>query len=177
MKNNNAWITTKITQLLKIRLPLIQAPMAGGATTPELVAAVSNAGGLGSLGAGYMTANEIRQAIRKIRQLTSCPFAINLFIPEKHQASQEQLEQARKIVEAACYELKFKINPIKPPYAPSFEEQINILIEEKVSIFSFTFGVLSEEWIALLKKHNTLLIGTATTLEEAKHLEKKASML
>lgn len=50
---------------IRIKYPIIQAPMAGGATTPELVAAVSNAGGLGSLGAGYMNPSEIREAIKK----------------------------------------------------------------------------------------------------------------
>ena len=54
--------------------PIVQAPMAGGATTPELIAAVCNAGGLGSLGAGYMQRDDLREAIHKIRQLTDCPF-------------------------------------------------------------------------------------------------------
>ncbi len=57
----------KLAERLGIQFPIIQAPMAGGATTPELVAAVSNSGGLGSLGAGYMRPDEIRQAIIKIR--------------------------------------------------------------------------------------------------------------
>jgi nitronate monooxygenase len=80
------WPTTEITKKLGIEYPIIQAPMAGGATTPELVAAVSNSGGLGSLGAGYMAADDIRKAITKIRSLTNKPFAVNLFIPEKHHA-------------------------------------------------------------------------------------------
>ena len=55
--------------------------MAGGATTPQLVAAVSSSGGLGSLAAGYMAPGEIRQAIKKIRELTSKPFAVNCLFP------------------------------------------------------------------------------------------------
>ena len=66
-KSNVIWPNTKIIELLKITIPIIQAPMAGGATTPELVAEVSNAGGLGSLGAGYMTADEIKTTIKKIK--------------------------------------------------------------------------------------------------------------
>jgi len=69
---------------LNFGIPIIQAPMAGGITTPELVAAVSNTGALGSLGAGYMTPDEIRRAIRKIKSLTNKPFNVNLFIPEKN---------------------------------------------------------------------------------------------
>lgn len=170
MKNNH-WPNTKITERLNIVLPIIQAPMAGGATTAELVAAVSNAGGLGSLGAGYMTANEIRLAIKKIRTLTNKPFAVNLFIPEKHNATDEQIEQARKAVQASCPELNFNIPPINPPYAPSFEKQMHIILEEKVSIFSFTFGIPSKNWIETCKKNGITLIGTATTLEEAVLLE------
>lgn len=166
------WPETKITELLKTTFPIIQAPMAGGTTTPELVAAVSNAGGLGSLGAGYMTANEIRSAIKKIQQLTNKPFSVNLFIPEKHHAMPEEIEKARQAVQEACYELNFNVTPVTPPYTPSFEEQMNVLLEEKIPIFSFTFGIPSINWIENFKKNGIVLIGTATTLEEAKLLEK-----
>jgi nitronate monooxygenase len=172
MKSNpSAWPNTIITELLKMRLPLIQAPMAGGATTPELVAAVSNAGGLGSLGAGYMTADEIKTTIKKIKSLTNKPFAVNLFIPEEYYANEEQIEQARKTVQASCSELKLHIESIKPPYTPLFEEQMNVIVEEKVPIFSFTFGIPSRDWIETFKKNAISLIGTATTLAEAKLLE------
>lgn len=171
MKNCNVtWPNTKLTDLLKITLPVIQAPMAGGATTPELVAAVSNAGGLGSLGAGYMTADEIKTTIKKIKSLTNKPFSVNLFIPEKHHASDDQIEQTRKIIQTCCAELNFTIPSIKPPYTPSFEEQIQIIIDEKVPIFSFAFGIPSKEWIKVLKKNDVILIGTATTLAEAQLL-------
>lgn len=167
------WPDSKITKLLGISLPIIQAPMAGGATTPELVAAVSNAGGLGSLGVGYMTADEIRSVIKKTRALTHQPFAINLFIPEKHHATNQQIEQARKAVQLSCPELNFNVDAIKPPYTSSFEEQMNIVIEEKIPVFSFTFGIPSRDWIERLKKNNTVLIGTSTSLEEAKLLEEE----
>jgi len=154
------------------KLPIIQAPMAGGATTPELVAAVANAGGLGSLGAGYMSPDEIRQAIRKIRQLTNNPFAVNLFIPEKHHATPEQIQKACDDINQSCVELNITVKPASGPYAPSFEEQINVVIEEKVPAFSFTFGIPDARWISQLQKNNTILIGTATTLAEAQLLEK-----
>lgn len=167
------WPNTKITELLKISLPLIQAPMAGAAATPELVAAVSNANGLGSLGAGYMTAEEIRKTIKQIRALTHKPFAVNLFIPEKHHATAEEIEQARRAAQASCQELNFKIATIKPPYAPSFEDQLHTILEQKVPIFSFTFGIPAQHWIDEFKKHGITLIGTATTLEEGLLLEQR----
>lgn len=156
---------------MKMDLPIIQAPMAGGITTPELIAAVSNAGGLGSLGAGYMSAEAISTAIKNIRALTDKPFAVNLFIPEVHQATQQQINQARKAVQDCCPELALTIPTIHPPYAPDFEAQLQVLLDEKVPVFSFTFGTLSPEWVDAFKKNPTQLIGTATTLTEAKLLE------
>src|SRR5579864_1304658 len=68
-----------LLEKLGIDNAVIQGPMGGGPSTPELVSAVSNAGGLGSLGAAYMKADEITSAIRRIKSLTSKPFAVNLF--------------------------------------------------------------------------------------------------
>ncbi|KTC89635.1 nitronate monooxygenase [Fluoribacter dumoffii] len=155
---------------IRIKYPIIQAPMAGGATTPELVAAVSNAGGLGSLGAGYMNPSEIREAIKKIRELTSKPFAVNLFIPGKYNASPAQIHKACKDIERSCQELNMDIEPLSEPYAPSFNEQVNVLIEEKIPVFSYAFGVLDWGWISQFKNNSTFLIGTATSQAEARVL-------
>src|SRR5271167_976020 len=70
-------------ELFGVHWPIIQAPMAGQAARPELVAAVSNAGGLGSLGAGYMSPQQIGEAIARVRQLTQRPFNVNLFCVER----------------------------------------------------------------------------------------------
>jgi nitronate monooxygenase len=165
------WKKTKLTDQLNLAFPIIQAPMAGGATTPELAAAVSNAGGLGSLGAGYMSPAEIRQAIKKIRELTHAPFAVNLFIPEKHHVTSTQMQKACDDINQSCRELNIKIVPINPPYAENFDDQMQVVIEEKIPVFSYTFGLLDSKWIFQLRQNHTLLIGTATTLSEAKALE------
>ncbi|AMP90155.1 NAD(P)H-dependent flavin oxidoreductase [Legionella pneumophila] len=160
-----------LTEKLGFQFPIIQAPMAGGATTPELVAAVSNSGGLGSLGAGYMKPNEIKQVIRKIRQLTNKPFAVNLFIPEAHHATREQIQKACDDINLCCTELNIEISPVSRPYSQSFVDQMQILIEEKIPVFSYAFGILEPMWIKHLKKNGTFLIGTATTIHEAIILE------
>ncbi|HAU1150841.1 TPA: nitronate monooxygenase [Legionella pneumophila] len=160
-----------LIEKLGIQFPIIQAPMAGGATTPELVAAVSNSGGLGSLGAGYMKPNEIKQVIRKIRQLTNKPFAVNLFIPEAHHATPEQIQKACDDINLCCTELNIEISPVSRPYSQSFVDQMQILIEEKIPVFSYAFGTLEPMWIKHLKKNGTFLIGTATTIHEAIILE------
>ena len=163
---------TRLSKQLGSHFPLIQAPMAGGATTPSLVAAVCNAGAIGSLGAGYLTANELRENILKTRALTDKPFAVNLFTPEIAVASQQQIQQTCKVITNACVELKHEVKPINPPYTPSFEEQMKVIVEERIPIFSFTFGVLAPQWVTQLKRNSTILIGTATTVEEALLLEK-----
>lgn len=77
----NIQLQTELCKLFQIRYPLFQAGMAGGPTTVELVAAVSNAGGLGTLGAAYMEPAAIRESIQEIRKRTDQPFAVNLFVP------------------------------------------------------------------------------------------------
>ena len=162
----------KICELLNISYPIIQAPMAGGITTPELVASVANAGTLGSFAAGYLRPDEIRSSIKKIRMLTDKPFSVNVFISEKHHATIDQINQACAEIENACQELSIHIDPILPPYASSLEEQMNVIIEENISVVSFTFGLLDSHWIKELKNKNVRLIGTATNLDEAKLLER-----
>src|SRR5512133_1760558 len=83
-----------------VEYPVLQAPMAGGPSTPELTAAVSNAGGLGSFAGGYLAPEAIRDAIRKIRTLTSRPFAVNLFapVPAGLPPSADDLARAREAV-------------------------------------------------------------------------------
>lgn len=171
MNTMPVWPDTKLTSLLHITLPLIQAPMSGGATTPEMVAAVSNAGGMGSLGAGYMSPEAIRTAIKKIRELTANPFTVNLFIPNEHHATEEQIKQSVKAIQACCPELNFTVPLTPPPYAQSFDQQMAVLLEEHVPVFSFTFGLPSAKWIALCKENKITLLGTATTLEEAQYLQ------
>ncbi|WP_454780527.1 NAD(P)H-dependent flavin oxidoreductase [Legionella sp. WA2022007384] len=157
---------TRLAKKIDLKFPIIQAPMAGGATTPELVAAVCNAGGLGSLGAGYMPPTEIKSAIKTIRKLTNKPFAVNLFIPENHYASAEQIRKSCIDIKQSCHELNIEIEAVSEPYAQSFEEQINVLIEEKIPVFSYAFGLLDSKWIAEFKRNHTILVGTATTLAE-----------
>jgi|JI10StandDraft_1071094.scaffolds.fasta_scaffold00578_10 nitronate monooxygenase len=153
------------------RLPIIQAPMAGGITTPELVAAVSNTGALGSLGAGYMAPKDIRSAIRKIRSLTDKPFNVNLFITDE-QSLNVDVTEVKAILEPIWHELTDAPFDSNVMYPVSFHEQVEVLLEEKVPIFSFTFGLPSPAIIEQFKKEESLVFGTATTPDEADSLEK-----
>lgn len=93
-------LDNELTRRLGIEHPIIQAPMAGGTTTPELVAAVCNAGGLGSIGAGYMSAAAITETIAHTRELSARPFAVNLFIPGDFTADKDRIEQANTQLDA-----------------------------------------------------------------------------
>lgn len=156
--------------MLNIALPIIQAPMAGS-TSSELVAAVSNAGGLGSLGAGLMAPTALRESIEKIRRLTDKPFSINLMIPEPITTSEAEVKHICEKLKPIADELKTEIIPPQLPLPVVFEQQIEVILAENVPVFSFTFGALEERWLAALKDNNAIVMGTATTLEEGQFLE------
>lgn len=165
------WPNTTLTEKLGITYPIIQAPMVAGITTPELVAAVSNAGGLGSLGAGYMEPEEIRRAIRQIRTLTDKPFAVNLFIPEAVTEDAERIIRANELL--APYRRELGLPEAEPlaTYLPDYTEQLGVLFEESVKILSFTFGIPSPKELESIQQQGMMTIGMATHLLEAILLE------
>lgn len=154
-----------LSEVLGVRHPIIQAPMAG-VTTPEFVAASAEAGILGSIGAGYLSAEQTREFIREVNRLTEQPFAVNLFIPEQVEMNEELLRQANEALQPIRHELGIMNDDITLS-EPEFDGQIQVLIEEGVKICSFTFGLPDWETIQLLKENDVFLIGTATTVEEA----------
>jgi nitronate monooxygenase len=160
----------RLTELLGVRLPIVQAPM-GGATTPELVAAVSEAGALGSLAGAMTSPDALRAAVRRVRELTSRPFAVNLFAPV------ERAEPAPDVVEAVDRALApfrrelglpdpVREHPLVPP--DPFEERLAVVVEENVPAFSFTFGIPP---LAGVQESGAVIMGTATTADEAAALE------
>lgn len=149
--------------------PIIQAPMAGGITTSTFVSSVSNAGVLGMIGAGYMNPEDLRKQIREIKQLTTRPFGVNLFIPEQPNLSDKEMKEANELLQPYRDALGIKPETQLPLYEidTTFEEKLHVVIEEQIPVCSFTFGVPSKDIIIELKKHNIILIGTATTVNEA----------
>ncbi|WP_088042820.1 nitronate monooxygenase family protein [Bacillus sp. EAC] len=168
----------EMTDLLKIGYPIIQAPMAGGITTSKLVAEVSNSGGLGTIGAGYMTPIQIREQIREIKQLTSNHFGINLFVPNNFNNMDHEIEAASQLLQPIRDQLNLQVEdrleiPKSNDVVKTFNEQIKVVLEEKVPICTFTFGIPSIEVVAELKRNNVILIGTATNVEEAVENEER----
>ena len=155
----------KLSEQLGMQYPIIQAPMAG-VTTPEFVATAAEVGILGSIGAGYLSAEETRKFIREVKDLTKKPFAVNLFIPEQVEVNEEVLRQANEALQPIRNELGI-LNSTITLSESEFHKQIQVIIEENVKICSFTFGLPNPETIQLLKEKDVFLIGTATTVEEA----------
>ncbi|MFJ8063266.1 NAD(P)H-dependent flavin oxidoreductase [Psychrobacillus sp. NPDC096426] len=169
-------LKNEINTLLKIEYPIIQAPMAGGITTSALVAAVSNNGALGMIGAGYLSPAQLRDQIREVKQLTSKGFGVNLFVPNNFEVVEDEIEAANNLLHKFRSQLKIENGnnalPSMEKTLQAYNEQIQVIIDEKVPICSFTFGVPSIEVIAQLKQQGTILIGTATTVVEAMAIEK-----
>lgn len=158
-----------LTTMLGIEHPIIQAPMAG-VTTPEFVKASAEAGVLGSIGAGYLSAEATRAFIREVKNRTGKPFAVNLFVPERAGMDQLTLREAYEALQPIGEQLGMPF--WKAPLSePEFDGQVQAIIDENVQICSFTFGLPDEEIVQALKENNVFLIGTATTVEEAKLAE------
>jgi len=164
-------LKTRVTHILKIEHPVVQAPMAGGPTTPELVAAVSNTGGLGSLGAAYLPPEILRQQVREIRHRTGGPFNVNLFVPSPFEADPERIERSGELLEPYRAELGIQDPEMPSSFEESFDDQLQVILEEKVPVFSFTFGVPGGEHLRRLRDADIITVGTATTVREGLRLE------
>ncbi|HEY6306272.1 MAG TPA: nitronate monooxygenase [Candidatus Angelobacter sp.] len=156
---------------LTLTHPIIQAPLAGGGDTPNLVASVSNAGGLGFIGAAYLAAEQIKDTASTVRGLTPRPFGINLFAPLTAKSAGRDPTPTLKRLEPYFTELGLPVPSLPKSTGPSFDEQLAAALESGASVFSFTFGVLPASAVQAIKGRHMLLIGTATTVEEALVLE------
>ncbi len=166
-----ALFTNELTNLLELKYPLIVAPMAGGPSTPELVVAASEGGALGSFGAAYSTPQAITDVCKTIRAKTQKPFALNLFLPSKPiKISDESLRLA--ILETQIFRNELSLPPpdLKAPFEEDFEQQFEAVLRARPKVFSFVFGLLSKDHIRAARNEKIILVGTATSPEEALQL-------
>ena len=157
--------------MFETRYPIVGAPMAGGTSTPQLAAAVSNAGGLGSLGVAYLTAAQIAEEIAQVRRMTDRPFAVNLFMVDRGELDRDPGPMLEMI---GGYHRELGLAPPTLPERPAvpLEEQMAVVVAARVPVFSYTFGVLERRWVEALRAVGTKIVGTATTMEEGVELEK-----
>lgn len=152
------------------RPPVIQAPMAAGGDTPALVAAVSHAGGLGFVGAAYLSPEQIRETARAVGALTDRPFGINLFAPVA--ATPMDTDRAMQYIGPFYAELGLPAPSVPTATMLPFDDQLAAILETDASYFSFTFGLLPNDTIRAVRSRGIVAIGTATTVEEAVALER-----
>ena len=157
-----------LTTCLGMDHPLIQAPMAGS-TTPALVAAVSEAGGLGSMGAGYLDPQAIVEQSAQVRALTDQPHAIGLFVlPDDIDVDMAAVARARQQLDALMAGEGLEIRTELPArWAPRFSDQFAALCEARPAAAIFAFGVIDGAKLRQLRQNDIRVIGTATTVDEA----------
>lgn len=174
-KTTAAWAKTRVSTRLGIKYPIIQGPL-GGLSSQRLTAAVSNYGGLGSFGAHGLTPSAIKDVIAELRSMTDKPFAMNLWVSMEDEGATTSDEAAFKRSLATIAPHIQSLGGTLPSYNPysaiSFEEQVRVLIDANVPAFSFTFGIPPKEILDECRARGIVIIGTATTPDEAIELQK-----
>jgi nitronate monooxygenase len=148
-------------------IPILQAPMVG-ASSPKMALAVSRAGGLGALAVAGLAPGEIEPEIAAFRARTDAPFVANLFVLRPHAPSAAEVDQALARL-APWYAAVGAPLPEAPnSYAPDFAGQFAALVRAAPPVASFTFGVLDPAEVDALHAAGTYVLGTATTVAEAR---------
>jgi nitronate monooxygenase len=165
------WPKTALTDLLGITYPLVQAPMASISTAP-LAAAVSAAGGLGSIGAATMPPESVAAEIDGVRARTDRPFAVNFFVhqppsPDETAAARmrARLEPYREAVGASGFP------PLEPP-PPFGPAMLQVVLARRPPVVSFHFGLPDASAVSALRAAGIRLLSSATTVAEARQLER-----
>jgi nitronate monooxygenase len=151
----------------RLRIPIVQAPLAGGPSTPELAAGVSNAGALGFVAAGYKTPAAMSEDIAATRELTGEPFGVNLFAVTPTEAPTSVLNAyAESVRSSTSYT---GVEPGSPSSDDDhFEEKCHVLLADPVPVVSFTFGCPSPELVDSLHSADSQVWVTVTGVEEAR---------
>jgi nitronate monooxygenase len=166
------WHQTRFSARFGLDVPIVQAPMAGGMAGPGLAGAVSDAGGLGSLAFGMTAPALIGAEIAAAKAATDRPFAANLFLHQPGVPTADQLARAAEFLAPIRAELGLAPRGAEAP-GPSHAvpDQIAAVLAATPPVISFAFGAPSPDVIAQCRRKGILTIATATTAQEARHLE------
>ncbi|HEU5473831.1 MAG TPA: nitronate monooxygenase [Actinophytocola sp.] len=156
-----------MTVLDTLRVPIVQAPMAGGVSTPALAAAVCEAGGLGFLAAGYLSPGALREQIQAMRRLTRRPFGVNIFVPDDPVTDVEALARYRDRLEAeaALYGVRLG-EPLGGD--DGWTEKLAVVRDCRVAVVSFAFGCPSRATVSQLRTNGSEVVVTVTSADEAR---------
>lgn len=166
-------LQTPLCDILGTRLPIIQAPMAGGITTPALVAAASNAGALGSFGFAYTQPEGMARDMEAVRALTSGPVNANFFVSTQPTPIEPSAQRdAINAVSGYYQSLGLPApQPVRGPYAPDLNAQLAMMEALKPQVLTFHLGDLPAAHLTKLKSLGIKTGGSATCVAEAQHLE------
>src|SRR5690242_17730992 len=149
-----------------VRWPLIQAPMGGGPGRPELAAAVSDAGGMGFLAAGYKTAEEMLGEISEVERLTDEPFGVNVFVPYAPSVDTEALQAYLSEIEREAAALDVQLGSADWG-DDHWQAKLDVLLQHPVAVVSFAFGCPSRDVVSALQQVGTRVMVTITTPRDA----------
>lgn len=166
------WLDRRLITLFQIDHPIIQAPMAGAAT-PALASAVCNAGGLGSLGCGESTPDQIRTGVTALRASTNRPFNLNFFVHDAPKTDPDVLRATRERLAPWYRELRLGEPPVLlSELGPGFGDiHLELLLDLRPAVVSFHFGVPDSGAVSALKAAGIVLVSTATTVAEARAVQ------
>jgi nitronate monooxygenase len=151
----------------ELRHPIVLAPLAGGASTPELTATVSEAGGLGFLASGYLSPEALEERMARVRELTDAPFGVNLFVPGSPHAETARLESY--LSELAPEASRYGAGLGEARYDDdAHSEKLALVASERPAVVSFTFGCPEPGRIEQLKGAGVEVWVTVTTPREAR---------
>lgn len=152
--------------------PLLLAPMAGGFATPELVAAVSNSGGLGSFAATLLGPDQIEAEINSIRSLTDGPIGANFLVAPPITPESDQAKAMHRVLSDVRRRLELPQTDGIPTLPPTVvQEQLRAVAEARVPVVSFSMGLPSPETVAMFKDAGAFVIVGVTTVSEARQAE------
>jgi nitronate monooxygenase len=146
---------------------IVLAPLAGGPSTPELASAVSNAGGLGFLAAGYLPPDVFAEQLRRTRELTNEPLGVNVFVLEDAGVDEGAVAAyARELEpEARAHGARLGRPRFDDDWLP---EKVDVIVRADVDVVSTTFGCLPAETVARLQESGTRVWATVTAPHEAR---------
>lgn len=178
MTSSRPILRTKLCDLLVIDYPILQSGM-GGVAGPDLVAEVSNAGGLGILAGFGLTADQLREAIRAIRSQTDKPFGVNLLLPPEVRSpmrATDLSDQTVQAVQAALNPMRTRLGlPAKwerPVQLPDLiPDAFQVILNERVPVFSIGLGNPGPEMVEACHRHDIRVIAMVTTVEDARTVE------
>jgi nitronate monooxygenase len=152
-------------ELDALQHPIVQAPMSGGPSTPALAAAVSGAGGLGFLAAGYKSPDAVDSEIEQLRSLTGAPFGVNIFLLAESEVDDDAVADYARALES---EARHRGVPVGEPRFDddALAAKLELVCEQRVPVVSFTFGCPDSELVARLHEHGTAVWVTVTEVAE-----------